>query len=245
MLNDLLLLSKNPIPFEEATIMIYNPTAKEIGMIGEDSFYTGCELLTFSKDILTEQDRNNLVNQSDFDVLMSIMTDKRQTALLKNKVCALMVLALIFPEYQIEFKPNEIQLIKEGEVHSINSNNFEKFKEILNAMFCLKGNSEESPTYNPGGDLARQIAEKFKKRQSVVAKQKGPQKIAILSRYISILAVGQKKDMNDLLNYTVYQLFDEMRRFELKEAHDLYIRYRLAGARDLKEVDNWKQDIHP
>ena len=57
-------------------------------MIGEDSFYTGCELLTFSKDILTEQDRNNLVNQSDFDVLMSIMTDKRQTALLNNKVCA-------------------------------------------------------------------------------------------------------------------------------------------------------------
>ena len=51
--------------------------------------------------------------------------------------------------------------------------------------------------------------------------------------------------MNDLLNYTVYQIFDEMKRFELKEAYDLYVRYRLAGARDLKEVDNWKQDIHP
>ena len=51
MLNDLLLLSKNPILFEEARVMIYNPTIREIGMIGEDSFYTGCELLTFSKDI--------------------------------------------------------------------------------------------------------------------------------------------------------------------------------------------------
>lgn len=245
MLDDLMLMSKNDIPFEEAQVAIHPPTIREIGLIGEEVFYTGCELLTFSKDILTEEDRNNLETQTDFDVLMSIMTDKRQTALLKNKVSALMVLALIFPKYSIEMTPREIQLIQEGEVHSINSNNFEKFKEILNAMFCLKGDSENSQTYNPGGDLARQIAEKFKKRQAIVAKQKGPQKIAVLVRYVSILAVGLKKDMNVLLDYTVYQIFDEMKRFELNEAHELDIRFRLAGAKDLKEIDNWKKDIHP
>jgi hypothetical protein len=35
------------------------------------------------------------------------------------------------------------------------------------------------------------------------------QKVTILSRYISILAVGENKNINDLLNYSVYQLFDE------------------------------------
>jgi hypothetical protein len=35
------------------------------------------------------------------------------------------------------------------------------------------------------------------------------QKVAILTRYVSILAVGEKKDMNSLLGYSVYQLFDE------------------------------------
>ena len=69
--------------------------------------------------------------------------------------------------------------------------------------------------------------------------------MAILSRYVSILAVGEQKNINDLMNYTVYQLFDEFDRFELKEQFDLYIRAQLAGARDLKEVDNWKKDIHP
>lgn len=246
MLNDLLLLSGNNIPFIEAEITIYQPTIKEIGYIGEDSFYSGCELLNFSKDILKEEDRNNLAHQSNFEILMSIMTDSRQTALRESQVNAIMVLSLLFPEYQIKLSLKEILLLKEDEVHSINSKNFEKFKEILTAMFCLNGLSdEENPTYNPGGDLAKRIAEKFKKRREVVAKQEGPKKIAILSRYVSILSVGERKDMNCLLNYTVYQLFDEFKRYELKEEFDQYVRARLAGAKDLKEVDNWKEDIHP
>ena len=35
------------------------------------------------------------------------------------------------------------------------------------------------------------------------------------------------------------------KRYELKEAFDYYFQAKLAGARDLKEVDNWKKDIHP
>jgi hypothetical protein len=44
--------------------------------------------------------------------------------------------------------------------------------------------------------------------------------MAILSRYISILAVGEGKDINDLMNYTIYQLMDEFNRFELKMHYD-------------------------
>ena len=73
MLNELLLLSGNDIPFIEAQISIHQPTIKEIAYIGEENFYIGCEMLTFSKDILNEEDRNNLRNQNDFDILMSII----------------------------------------------------------------------------------------------------------------------------------------------------------------------------
>lgn len=44
--------------------------------------------------------------------------------------------------------------------------------------------------------------------------------MSILSRYISILAVGERKDINDLMNYTIYQLMDEFNRFELKMRYD-------------------------
>ena len=245
MLNELLLLSGNDIPFFEARITIHQPTIKEIGLIGEENFYTGCEMLNFSKDILNEKDRISLANQTDFEVLMSIMTDNN-TVMQKNRVAMTLVLSLLFPEYNIRLTTSEIALLKEGEVHSINSANFEKFKEILTTMFCLNGHSsDDNPTYNPAGKLARQISEKLKERRKVLAEQKGDQKIAVLSRYVSILAVGLPQDMNSLMQYTVYQLFDKFNRFELKQEFDYYIQAQMAGARYLKEVDNWKKDIHP
>lgn len=244
MLNELLLLSGNDIPFEEARVIIHQPTIKEIAYIGEEAFYSGCGVLNFSKDNLSEEDRVNLKNKTNFDVLMSMIMDNSHPVMRKNSINANMVLALMFPEYQIRFSRRAIFLIKEGETYSINSENFEKFKEILSAIFCLHGRGEEQ-SYNPGGELAKKIAEKFKQRKQKIAEQQGEQKVAILSRYTSILAVGEKKSINDLMRYTVYQLFDEFDRFELKEQFDLYIRAQLAGARDLKEVDNWKKDIHP
>lgn len=245
MINDLMLLAGVDIPFIEAQIAIHQPTLKEISMIGEESFYTGCGVLNFSKDNLSPEDRINLVEVSNFEILMSILAgnhlDVRQ-----NKVCALMVLSLLFPGYEIKFSLKEITLQKEDEIRSINSENFERFKEILTAMFCLKGRgSEEHPEYNPGGKYAKEIADKIAKGRQKVAEQKGEQKISILSLFASIVAVGQQQDLNEVLNYTVYQLFDQYDRFELREANDMYFRAQLAGARDLKEIDNWRKNIHP
>ena len=243
-LNDLLLLSGNDIPFIEAQISIHQPTLKEIAYIGEEAFYSGCGVLNFSKDNLSEEDRINLGNKTNFEILMSMIMDNSHPVMQKNKINATMVLALLFPEYQIRFSLRAINLIKKDELRSINSENFEKFKEILTAIFCLKSRGE-TQDYNPGGELAKKIAEKFKQRQQKLSELQGEQKIAILSRYASILAVGEQKNINDLMQYTVYQIFDEYDRYELKEQFDLYIRAQLAGARDLKEVDNWKKDIHP
>jgi hypothetical protein len=47
-------MSKNDIPFEEARLIIHNPTLKEIAIIGEDVFFMGCEYLNFSKQFLKE-----------------------------------------------------------------------------------------------------------------------------------------------------------------------------------------------
>ena len=243
MLNELLLLSGNDIPFMEAQVSIHQPTLKEIAYIGEDAFYSGCGILNFSKDNLKEEDRISLNNKTNFEILMSMVMDNSHPELKKNKIYMEMLLGLLFPSYQIKVYPHAIYLQNEDGINSINSENFEKFKEILTTIFCLKSRGE-SQDYNPGGELAKKIAEKFKQRHQKLAELQGEQKMAILSRYVSILAVGEQKNINDLMNYTVYQLFDEFDRFELKEQFDLYIRAQLAGARDLKEVENWKKDIH-
>ena len=246
MVNELLLLAGNDIPFYEAQITIHNPTIREIGLIGEESFYGGCGILNFSKELLLEKDRINLESLNDFEVMMMVMMDNKNPEMKKNKVNAQRVLTLLFPEYQIGLTRKSINLSREGEdVHSINKDNFLAFKENLVAMFCLKGRGDDSePEYNPSGRLAQEIAQKFAERRNKLSEQKGEQKIAILSRYASILSIGLKMDLNKVMNYTVYQLFDQYDRFELEEQFDIHLRARLAGARDLEDVDNWKKDIH-
>ena len=240
--NDLLLLSGNDIPFMEAQITIHQPTIKEIAYIGEEIFFTGCELINFSKNILSEEDKVNLENKTNFDILIAILRE-RNAVMQRNRNCVEMVLALIFPYYTIEISNDSIILEKDEESHSINNDNFESFKLIFNQMFSFS--REETRDYNPSGDLAKKIAEKLKKRHQKLAELKQEKKkIDILSRYVSILAVGEHKDLNSLLNLSVYQLFDEFERFKLKMSYDIYIQAKMAGAKDLKEVEDWMKDIH-
>lgn len=246
MLNDLLLLSGNDIPFIEAGLVLHQPTIKEIGYIGESCFFTGLEMLNFSKNILPEEDKIHLESQSNFDILIAILREQKNAVMQKNRNCVLMVLALIFPLYSISFSLNAIEFKKdeEEETHYIDNSNFDEFQTIISQMFDYE--KSETQDYNPGGDMAKKIADKLKKRHQRLAKAKGNEnkKIAIFSRYVSILAVGEQKDINSLLNYTVYQLYDEFKRYELKIGYDIYIQAKMAGAKDLKEVDDWMKDIH-
>lgn len=235
--NDLLFLSGNNIPFVGAQLIIHQPTVKEIGLIGEEVFFTGCQLLNFSKNLLTEEDKSHLEDQTNFDILIAILREQN-AVMQKNRNCVNMVLALLFPEYSIQFQKDCILLQREGDEnkYQINNSNFEEFKEIISIMFQLK--QDDKATFNPSGELASRIAAKLQKRHEKLAQDKPDKKIDILSRYISILSVAQQKDMNILLNYTIYQLFDEFKRNELKMNYDIYLKAKMAGAQDLKEVED-------
>lgn len=247
MLGDLLLLSGNDIPFPEARVIIHQPTLKEIAYIGEEKFFVGCGFLNFSKDLLSTQDKTRLADYDDFNIFMTIMTNRTPDT--RNSVeAALLVLTLIFPLYKVGVRTNEIVLSKDEQEFFINQTNFQKFKEILINMFSLNLGKAAETSYNPEGTMAQRIADKFKKRHEQLLKIKNaaaPQgkKVSILSRYASILAVGNGKDLNKLMDYTVCQLYDEFQRFQLKVQWDAYIQARMAGAKDLEEVDNWMIDL--
>lgn len=246
MLNELLLLSGNDIPIEEIHLLLHQPTIKEIALIGEDKFFSGCEFLRFTKEKLSSEDRNRLENISNFEIIMSIMREKNPNVQ-KQVACAMMVLSLLFPTYSIHMNYDKmsIDLQQEEMTFSLNKDTYDTFVKVLNEILFLEG-GEAGTDYNPSGNLARQIADKLRDRQAKLAAAKGNdnQKVAILSRYVSILAVGENKDMNSLLDYTVYQLFDEFKRYQLKLNWDIHLKAQMAGAKDLKEVDDWMEDIH-
>ena len=245
--NELLLLAGSDIPFPEARVTIHQPTLKEIGYIGEKAFFMGCGFLDFSKNLLDQSDKTRLANSNDFDILMSIIINGDK-AIKSTVESAMSVLSLIFPLYNVSVRKDKIAIIltKDNEEFEINKNNFFIFKKIIVNMFSLSS-IESVDKYNPQGNMAKRIAEKFKKRQAQLNRLKeemDPEKnISILSRYASILAVGLQKDLNEIMQYTVYQLYDEFQRFQLKVQWDAYIQARIAGAKDLEEVDNWMIDL--
>ena len=243
MIDELLLLSGNDIPFPQARLTIHQPTLKEIAYITEQRFWSACELLKFDKDLLPDQDKVNLLNRTNFNIIMMIIQEKNLDSQ-QTRLNLLSLLVLLFPTNKILLGNKTIQLQNNqtGEVSEINEDNFNAFREIMIDMFCLTNNEDKE--YNPSGDLAKKIADKFKKSRQQRAKLAPEQKISILNRYVSILAVGQQKNINDLMNYTVYQLMDEFNRYKLKLQYDSYERFKAAGAEGMEDPEDWFKDIH-
>lgn len=243
MIDELLLLSGNDLPFPQAQLTIHQPRLKEIAYITQKQFWPGCEILKFNKENLIDQDKIDLSNMSNFNIIMMIIQEKNLQAY-QAKLNVLSLLALLFPTKKILLEKGAIQLRdnQTGEVNEINEDNFEAFKEIIITMFCLT--NKENKQYNPSGQLAQKIADKIKKGRQKKAKLAPDSKIAILSRYVSILAVGEKKNINDLMNYTIYQLMDEFNRFELKLRYDSWQRFKAAGCSGMDDPEDWLKDIH-
>ena len=243
MIDQLLLLSGNDIPFQQAQLIIHQPKIKEIAYITQPNFWQGCQLLKFDKEIFDDEDKKRLSNQSNFNIIMTMIQEKSLQAR-QAKLNLLSIIALMFPVYEIKIVGKSIQLthIQTGDVHEINEKNFQSLKEILIRIFCLTG--EGNKQYNPNGDLAKKIADKLKKGRQKRAQLEPDSKIAVLSRYISILAVGEHKDINELMNYTVYQLLDEFNRFQLKMHYDAWVQYKIAGATGMEDPEEWTKDMY-
>ena len=242
-IDELLLLSGNDLPFPQAQLTIHQPRLKEIAYITQQQFWHACELLKFNKENLSNQDKLDLLNKSNFNIIMMMIQEKSlQSQQARLGVTSL--LALLFPTSKILLKGKTILLqdYQTNEIKEINEDNFESFKQILINMFCLTGG--ENKQYNPDGELAKKIANKIMKGRQKKAKLAPDKKIAILSRYISVLAVGQQKDINVLMNYTVYQLMDEFNRYQLKMRYDSWERCKIAGATGMDDPEDWLKDIH-
>jgi len=50
--------------------------------------------------------------------------------------------------------------------------------------------------------------------------------------------------LDDILDLTIYQLYDLVERYSLYMNWDIDIRSRLAGAKPDQKPDNWMKNIH-
>ena len=173
---------------------------------------------------------------------MSIINNTSQ-AVQQSVTAAKLMLTLLFPEYQLQVLPNLLLLTKilqdgSKEQCIINNDNFQQFKSIIREMFCL---SDTMQDYNPASKKAEQIANKLRNKRKMMSKKSQASKgeINVLYHQILILTLGNHHTIPQLMEYTVYQLFNEFNKFEKKYSYDIWLQSKMAGATGLEQVDNW------
>lgn len=228
-----------PIPELQATI--HQPKIKEIAFVGEKDFFLGVQCLCIDKNIIANQGESLLVNTNNFQIFMTMMKEKEMA---EKKDSVINVFSLIFPKYKTLFTPRSIILQSDTQI-MIDDSNFEILQEYLKEIFCFKSSMSQELGFNPANDTAKKIADKLMRGRQRVAELNGSANVSIFSQYLSMLTVGlDSMSLQDLMDLTIFQLFDLVERYQLYINWDIDIRSRLAGGKPDGKPENWMKNIH-
>ena len=237
----LALMCGSDIPVPEIQATIHQPKIKEIALIGEADFFVAVQCLNIDKNLL-RQDKTLLQDTNNFQIFMTIMSEKEAR---DKKKATQQLLQLLFPNYSVLFTPRSIMLQGKENSMIIDENNFEVFQTLLKQIFCVSNTNNQQTGFNPADDKAKEIAEKLMRGRQRVAELNGSANASIFTQYLSILTVGlSSMSINDLMELTMFQIYDLIERYQLYISWDIDIRSRLAGAKPDDRPDNWMKNIH-
>ena len=228
-----------PIPDLQTTI--HQPKIKEIAFVGEKDFFLGVQCLCIDKNVIANQGESLLVNTNNFQIFMTMMKEKE---MVEKKDSVINVLSLVFPKYRTLFTPRSIILQGDTQI-MIDDSNFEILQEYLKEIFCFKSSMSQDLGFNPANETAKKIADKLMRGRQRVAELNGSADASIFSQYLSMLTVGlDSMSLQDLMDLTMFQLFDLIERYQLYINWDIDIRSRLAGGKPDGKPENWMKNIH-
>lgn len=247
-IDSLTLISGIDVPIPEIGVNIHQPTIREIAYIGEKSFYEAAQTMIIQKEDfinglenIAQEDKIALSQMSNFEIFLKLV---EANPLSSTKVQ--MLLSLLFPDFNSSIEERFIFLVNPKEQKSIliNDSTFEILQEVITTILCLQsGNTKEE--FNPQGDRAREIAEKIKRGRERAARLKGEkaQPSNFLSKHISGLGIGTNTlNIHNVLDLTLYQLLNQLERYGLYTQYNISIQAKMAGAKDVEDVD-WLKDI--
>ena len=237
----LALMTGTDIPIPECQLILHQPKVKEISYIGEETFFIGVQTLTVNKSMLVVEDKSVLDQISNFQVFMTVMNDKSTQDKQKNVQAVMQVMGMGKPT----FTPQSLILTdNNNQTHLIDSSNFDFLQDCIKLITCANSGHMDQQAFNPKDEKAREIANKLMRGRQRVAAQKGSSTSSTFSRYLSVLTIGLHIPLVDLIECTMFQLYDLMERYVLYINWDLDIKTRLAGGKPDSHPDDWMKGIH-
>lgn len=237
----LALITGTDIPIPECQLIIKQPRIKDISYLGETDFFIGVQTLSINKSMVKVEDKSVLDQINNFQVFMTVINEKEMQDKRKKVESVFQLFGLGKPSYT----PQSLILTdNNNETHLIDANNFDYLQNAIKLITCAKEGPMDQQAFNPADETARQIAEKLMRGRQRVAAQKGSSTSSAFSRYLSVLTVGLHIPLQQLVECTMFQLYDLMERYVLHINWDLDIRTRLAGGKPDSHPDDWMKNIH-
>ena len=237
----LALMCGSDIPVPECELVVHQPRIQEIALIGEQDFFVGAQTFCIDKKLFT-QDKAILENTNNFQIFMTIMSES-ETA--DKKFAVQQLATLLFPEYKFSITPRSIIMMGGRGMITIDESNFEPLQQIINQVCCLRSGMRGQDVLNPQDAKAKEIADKIMRGRQRIAAEKGENNASVFTQQLSILTIGlNSMSLKDLMDLTVFQLYDLIERFSLYVNWDMDVRTRLAGGKPDTQPDNWMKNIH-
>ncbi len=235
-----LYLSGQPIQIKSCNIALTQPTITDVVVFGEDNFLIAANILGHTDNITKQLKEGNsqLESFNDFQLLLVILREEPNV-----RKSILDFLQLIFPNYNIKIEDASIdfsiiQEEKEIIVGQIQPFNFEDVQQVINDLFEPKTGNDE-PEYNPANEKAEEIARKIKegreRRNRQFSEKEGDQ--SLFGRYVSILSIGMGLSIQELYEYTPFQLYDAFARYFAKVTSDIYTRVSTMPLMDVSKME--------
>lgn len=242
-------LSGCPVRVEEANLVMTQPTVKQILNSGEDEFFYAVHILGRTDRFLRQAREGNpeLARYGDFQLLLVVLQEEAKSRRLVDNF-----FELVLPDYKVSLTDNTMDFYMDDRMRGrITPFSFEPFQRTVTELFISHAKTgDEEEEFNPANDQAAEIAkllnEAREKRKRMASKGNGDV-ATMLGTYASVLSIGLGIDINVLLDYTPFQLYDAFTRYFRKNASDMYMRLAMqpfADTSKLEEPEQWYSGIY-
>lgn len=246
------ILAGNSVNF--GPITIYQPTLKDINKIGYDQFARITNLLTISESDLLLMYHQEHIEEGETNPILWLYENclKNPTFFLELQIG---FLTYIKEEVFLDTENKGFKFLVDGEkilpggkivkaqeFFFLNKTNFPEFQSIIR-LLNMSEEEEDDEIITDDLEMKKKFEEARKKLKLAKAKARAEQaakhrgkEITLPDIVSSLCAYGVGYTLFNVWDLTIYQLYDQFKRLQLKEDYETGTQMLLAGV-DSKKVD--------
>lgn len=241
-IDQMTLESGTDILIKELNLILNQPYLIDIAKMGQDRYLDALATINFDREqLIGDLTQEEIEKISNFLWIMLLLKTKKE-----KQYNLVLFLQIIFKEYDIEIDLENFWIIlknrnNEKNTVKITDLNFNILKSYIN--YVCYSNKKNKSSYNTQSKVAERIAKKLEEGRNKINSMKNKDQKSVFCNAISSLADGLKLPLKIVYNeFTVYQFYNQLKRYQKHEEYEQLMKALLAGAKDIK-LESWYEDL--